>query len=79
MDTSGAFAAPNVSRAKCIEGANNNDRKEKAARRRLSMAVRTSLMFLQTFTGELPQEVGRLARFAGGGEDGATVLSQKCQ
>ena len=38
-----------------------------------------SFMLLQLFTGELPQEVGRLARLAGGGEDGAIVLFQKRQ
>lgn len=38
-----------------------------------------SFMLLQLFAGELPQEVGCLARFAGGGEDGAIVLFQKRQ
>ena len=38
-----------------------------------------SFMLLQLFTGELPQEVGRLARLAGGSEDGAIVLFQKRQ
>src|SRR5271165_4923790 len=38
-----------------------------------------SFMLLQLFAGELPQEVGRLARFAGGGEDGAVVFFQKRQ
>jgi len=38
-----------------------------------------SFMLLQLFAGELPQEVGRLARLAGGGEDGAIVLFQKRQ
>ena len=36
-------------------------------------------MLLQLFAGELPQEVGRLARLAGGGEDGAIVLFEKRQ
>ena len=39
----------------------------------------TSLVLAQVFTGEFPQEVGRLARLAGGGEDGAVVLFQKRQ
>ena len=38
-----------------------------------------SFMLLKLFAGELPQEVGRLARLAGGGEDGAIVLFQKRQ
>src|SRR4249919_1891291 len=38
-----------------------------------------SFRLLQLFTGEFPQEVGRLARLAGGGEDGAVVLFQKRQ
>ena len=38
-----------------------------------------SFMLLQLFTCELPEEVGRLARLAGGGEDGAIVLFEKRQ
>jgi hypothetical protein len=38
-----------------------------------------SFMLLQLFTCERPQEVGRLACFAGGGEDGTVVLFEKCQ
>ena len=59
------------------EGQANRIAKE--SRRKAAKYGGMSFMLLQLFTCELPQEVGRLARLAGGREDGAVVLFQKRQ